>query len=69
MLDGIINLELADVLASGNGRIHGVDSSVSMIASANKAASANPAAAKTCTFEGEFLVSPYTFASMMSMVK
>jgi len=54
LIDGIINLELASILASGSGRIHGVDSSASMIESANKAASNSSAASKTCTFEGEF---------------
>ncbi|KAK0118098.1 hypothetical protein ONS95_012403 [Cadophora gregata] len=49
--DGIINVQLAQTLAKGKGKIHGVDASPAMIASAQKAAAADPAASKTCSFE------------------
>ncbi|KUJ24112.1 S-adenosyl-L-methionine-dependent methyltransferase [Mollisia scopiformis] len=49
--DGVLNLQIAQTLAQGTGKIHGVDSSASMISTAQKAASADPAASKTCTFE------------------
>jgi len=49
--DGIINLQLAQTLVKGKGKIHGVDASPAMIESAQKAAAADPAASKTCSFE------------------
>ncbi|KAE8448527.1 hypothetical protein EG329_009408 [Mollisiaceae sp. DMI_Dod_QoI] len=49
--DGVLNLQIAQTLSQGTGKIHGVDSSPSMISSAQNAASADLAASKTCTFE------------------
>ena len=50
--DGVINLQIAQTLAKGTGKFHGVDSSEEMIYSAKKAASSDAAASKVCTFEG-----------------
>ena len=52
ILDGILNLEFAKTLSGGTGKVHGIDSSEAMINAAKKAAAADPAASKTCTFEG-----------------
>lgn len=49
--DGILNLQIAQTLSLGTGKIHGVDSSASMISSAQKAASEDVSASKVCTFE------------------
>ena len=48
--DGIIDLQFADVLAQGAGRLHGIDSSVAMIEAAEKAT--NDAGIANATFEG-----------------
>ena len=53
-IDGVLNLQIAQILATGTGKIHGIDSSVAMIESAKKAASSDNAASKVCTFEGSF---------------
>lgn len=53
MVDGVINIHLAQTLAKGKGRIHGVDASEAMIGAARKAAASGPAAEKVCTFEGK----------------
>ncbi|PBP19838.1 S-adenosyl-L-methionine-dependent methyltransferase [Diplocarpon rosae] len=50
--DGAINIQLAQTLVQGNGKIHGVDASPAMIASAKQAAAADPAACSKATFEG-----------------
>jgi hypothetical protein len=52
ILDGILNIEFAKTLSKGTGKVHGIDSSEAMINAAKKAAAADPAASKTCTFEG-----------------
>ncbi|KAL5314822.1 hypothetical protein ACEPPN_017471 [Leptodophora sp. 'Broadleaf-Isolate-01'] len=49
--DGIINLQLAQILSKGKGKIHGVDASQAMVEAARKSAAANPAASQTCSFE------------------
>lgn len=51
-VDGIINLQIAQTLATGKGRIHGVDSSEDMIKASKKAAAADPSISEICTFEG-----------------
>ncbi|KAL1844359.1 hypothetical protein VTJ49DRAFT_38 [Mycothermus thermophilus] len=38
--DGVLNLEMAKVLAQGTGRVHGIDSSPAMISAAQEAAKA-----------------------------
>ncbi|KAH8197598.1 hypothetical protein TruAng_008230 [Truncatella angustata] len=48
--DGIIDLQIAAVLAQGSGKVHGTDSSRSMIESSQKAA--GEAGVTRCTFEG-----------------
>ncbi|AEO70142.1 uncharacterized protein THITE_123024 [Thermothielavioides terrestris NRRL 8126] len=48
--DGVLNVEMARVVAQGSGRIHGIDSSPAMIAAAQKAAE-SAALADRCTFE------------------
>jgi hypothetical protein len=52
IIDGVLNIQIAQTLSKGKGRIHGVDASEAMIASARKAAAAGPAAERVCTFEG-----------------
>ncbi|KAI1647097.1 S-adenosyl-L-methionine-dependent methyltransferase [Daldinia loculata] len=47
--DGVLNIQLQDILAQGNGSIHGTDSSPAMIEAATQAAS--KAGASKCTFE------------------
>ncbi|TVY52753.1 putative methyltransferase [Lachnellula cervina] len=51
--DGVLNLQIAQTLSKGTGKIHGIDSSESMIATAKKAASAsaNPSISHICTFQ------------------
>ncbi|KAH6669368.1 methyltransferase [Halenospora varia] len=49
--DGVLNLQIADVLSQGSGKIHGVDSSAAMITAAQKAASAQTSISKICTFQ------------------
>ena len=51
-VDGIIILQIAKILATGKGKIHGVDSSDAMIAASKKAAAADSSISKFCTFEG-----------------
>jgi tRNA/tmRNA/rRNA uracil-C5-methylase (TrmA/RlmC/RlmD family) len=51
--DGIINLQIAETLAKGTGRIHGVDSSAAMITASKKSvAAADASIQNVCTFEG-----------------
>ncbi|RYP13825.1 hypothetical protein DL765_006697 [Monosporascus sp. GIB2] len=50
--DGVLNLQIHGILAQGNGRIHGIDSSPAMIEAASKAAES--AGASKCTFEGKY---------------
>lgn len=60
--DGIINIQLArEVLSRGKGRIHGTDSSVSMIAAAEKAAAAEELGEDKCSFEGISPSFPFRF--------
>ncbi|KAJ5037371.1 uncharacterized protein L3040_007547 [Drepanopeziza brunnea f. sp. 'multigermtubi'] len=49
--DGIINIQIAQTLAKGSGKIHGIDASHAMIESARKSAAADPAATKAATFD------------------
>jgi hypothetical protein len=51
-VDGIINLQIAKILGTGKGKIHGVDSSDAMIAASKKVAAAESSISKICTFEG-----------------
>ncbi|RYP34177.1 hypothetical protein DL767_004404 [Monosporascus sp. MG133] len=51
--DGVLDLQIHEILAQGNGRIHGTDSSPAMIEAASKAAES--AGASKCTFEGKYL--------------
>jgi tRNA/tmRNA/rRNA uracil-C5-methylase (TrmA/RlmC/RlmD family) len=53
MVDGVLNVQFAQTLAKGEGRIHGVDASEAMITAAKKAAASDGAAEKVCTFEGK----------------
>lgn len=48
IIDGILNIEFAKVLAQGNGSVHGIDSSPAMIDAAKKLCQDTPQA----TFEG-----------------
>lgn len=50
MSDGVVNIQMQDVLAQGSGSIHGTDASPAMIEAANQAA--KKAGASKCTFEG-----------------
>jgi hypothetical protein len=50
-IDGIINLQIAKTLATGKGKIHGIDNSEAMIAASKKAAAADPFISEICTFE------------------
>ncbi|OTA57512.1 methyltransferase domain-containing protein [Hypoxylon sp. EC38] len=47
--DGVVNLQIQEVLAQGSGSIHGIDASPTMIEAATQAA--NEAGASKCTFE------------------
>ncbi|KAK7746101.1 hypothetical protein SLS62_009561 [Diatrype stigma] len=47
--DGVLDLQIHEVLAQGSGRIHGTDASPAMIEAASKAA--KDAGASKCTFE------------------
>jgi hypothetical protein len=49
--DGVLNLEMAQILARGAGHVHGIDSSPAMIAAAT-AAAASANLTGQCTFEG-----------------
>ncbi|KAI1087275.1 S-adenosyl-L-methionine-dependent methyltransferase [Rostrohypoxylon terebratum] len=51
--DGILNIQISEILAQGSGSIHGTDSSPAMIAAAQQAAanSTNSSSASKCTFE------------------
>ncbi|PQE23003.1 methyltransferase domain-containing protein [Rutstroemia sp. NJR-2017a WRK4] len=51
--DGILNLQIAQTLSRGNGRIHGIDSSSSMIAAAQAlvAKTGDAKIAEICTFQ------------------
>ncbi|KAM3086120.1 hypothetical protein ACMFMG_000259 [Clarireedia jacksonii] len=51
--DGILNLQIAQTLSRGNGRIHGIDSSSSMIAAAQDliAKTGDSKIAEICTFQ------------------
>jgi hypothetical protein len=50
-LDGVLNVEMAKILANGTGRVHGIDSSPAMIEAAKVAAKAAGVEQKA-TFEG-----------------
>lgn len=52
MIDGVLNLDMARIVAQGSGRVHGIDSSPAMIAAATAAAESAGLANK-CTFEGK----------------
>ena len=58
--DGILNIQIGQILSKGTGKIHGVDSSVEMIKSSKEAIATNPALSKICTFEGT-PASPFPF--------
>ncbi|TLS24794.1 hypothetical protein PpBr36_08474 [Pyricularia pennisetigena] len=47
--DGVLDIQIAQIVAQGRGRLHGIDSSASMIGTAMEAAS--DAGLKNCTFE------------------
>ncbi|KAI5859545.1 S-adenosyl-L-methionine-dependent methyltransferase [Durotheca rogersii] len=47
--DGVLDIQMHEILAQGSGSIHGIDSSPAMIAAATQAAQA--AGASKCTFE------------------
>ncbi|KAI0149693.1 methyltransferase domain-containing protein [Hypoxylon sp. NC0597] len=47
--DGVVNLQIQEILAQGSGSIHGIDASPTMIEAATQAAS--KAGASKCTFE------------------
>ncbi|KAH8679871.1 S-adenosyl-L-methionine-dependent methyltransferase [Tricladium varicosporioides] len=49
--DGVLNLQIAEVLSRGTGKIHGIDSSPAMISAAQKSVLSNPSISKICTFE------------------
>ncbi|EGY15658.1 methyltransferase [Verticillium dahliae VdLs.17] len=49
--DGVLNIEFAKVLSQGQGAVHGIDASPSMISAAARAAEAAPGGDR-CTFEG-----------------
>ena len=63
ILDGVVNIQLQEILAQGSGSIHGTDASPAMIEAAIQAAS--KVNASKCTFEGEFSLSNF-YESMMS---
>ncbi|KAL9946861.1 hypothetical protein ACHAP6_004238 [Verticillium nonalfalfae] len=48
--DGVLNIEFAKVLSQGQGAVHGIDASPSMISAAARAAEAAPGGDR-CTFE------------------
>ncbi|KAL3423433.1 methyltransferase type 11 [Phlyctema vagabunda] len=48
--DGVLNLQIAKTLATGKGKIHGIDSSAAMIAAATRDAQAADVSS-ICTFE------------------
>lgn len=52
--DGVLNLQFAQTLAKGKGKIHGVDASEAMIAASKKAAEGDENARSVCTFEGQY---------------
>jgi hypothetical protein len=52
LTDGVLNVQFAQTLAKGKGKIHGVDASEAMIAAAEKAAASDAVAQNVCTFEG-----------------
>lgn len=54
--DGIINLQVAQTLSQGTGRIHGIDSSNDMITSSKKAAASEQSISEICTFESNCLI-------------
>ncbi|KAI4862572.1 S-adenosyl-L-methionine-dependent methyltransferase [Hypoxylon rubiginosum] len=47
--DGVVNIQMQEILARGSGSIHGTDASPAMIEAANQAA--KKASASKCTFE------------------
>ncbi|KAI1774519.1 S-adenosyl-L-methionine-dependent methyltransferase [Hypoxylon cercidicola] len=47
--DGVVNIQMQEILAQGSGSIHGTDASPAMIEAANQAA--KKAGASKCTFE------------------
>ncbi|KAH8596585.1 S-adenosyl-L-methionine-dependent methyltransferase [Bisporella sp. PMI_857] len=49
--DGVLNLQIAEVLKTGSGRIHGTDSSEAMIAASQAKVPSNSSLSKICTFE------------------
>jgi ubiquinone/menaquinone biosynthesis C-methylase UbiE len=50
--DGVLNLDMARIVARGSGHVHGIDSSPAMIAAA-QAAVESAGLADKCTFEGK----------------
>lgn len=48
--DGVLDLQMASILARGSGRVHGIDSSPRMIQAAEAAVQA--AGTTRCTFQG-----------------
>lgn len=52
-VDAVLDIQIAQILAQGKGRLHGIDSSKAMIAAARKKAEEDDAARGRCTFEGE----------------
>ena len=50
-IDGVLNIQIAETLAKGKGRIHGIDSSTAMINTA-KLDAEKAGVEKLCTFEG-----------------
>jgi len=62
LTDGVLNLQIAQTLAKGKGRIHGVDTSEAMISAAKKAAASDAVAKKVCTFEGKSSLTSFLLA-------
>jgi hypothetical protein len=58
-IDGILNLQIAQTLSQGTGKIHGIDSSTAMISAAKQDAE-KAGVEKICTFEGISLLTSIT---------
>lgn len=50
--DGVLDIQIAKTLAAGTGKIHGIDSSASMISTSQAAVAADASLSEICTFEG-----------------